>query len=97
MDKPKVDLTLIKRLVSELEHAVDIAEKLQDAGGNKNDWIIELNKASGLASGIVGEGAALIGDMQVIIQGLPVGAPGKGTADLMSKLMGSFKAPGGSN
>lgn len=80
----KVDLTMIKRLVSELEAGLNLAESVQLAG-DKIGAVVEFNKAAGLAAGIMAEGALLMGDIQVQIAG-PASA---GSQDFISKILGT--------
>lgn len=66
---PKIDLTLLKKLVSELETSLDHVDELQkDPDYNKNNSIVELSKAIGLVSGIFSESSMLIMDIQVLTQ-----------------------------
>jgi hypothetical protein len=91
-----VDLTLLKRLVSELELSLDSADKLRGVKGSENDWTIELNKATGLAAGTMSEAGMLAGDIQHLIAGFASPSSGKGS-DLLEKLLGGLKVPGSSN
>ena len=95
MAKSKIDLDIIKRLVSELEASINRAEDIKAAAGDKIEWIVELNKASGLAAGIVSEGALLIGDIQYTVQGGP--PSGSVKQDFMEKILGGLKGPGSAN
>ncbi len=94
MAKKVIDLTLIKKLVSELEIALDKAEEIKTAKGDKLEWIVELSKASGFAASILGEGGLLMGDIQTLIQGGPqTGAK----QDFIEKFLGGLKGPGNAN
>ncbi len=88
MAKSKINLDIVKRLLSELEIMVDRAEAIKVSGGDKIDWMIELNKASGLASGIMTEGALLMGDIQSELQGGAVNAEAA-----LGKLLSGIKGP----
>jgi hypothetical protein len=66
MSKTSVDLTLLKRYVSELEASLSLAEKVV---ADKQEYAVEMSKASGLASGITIEAALLIGDINAATVG----------------------------
>ena len=87
----KVDLTLLKRLVSELEASLASADVVKEAALNSNDYVVEVSKAAGLASGLVVEATMLIGDIQYLIKS--AGSPSKD--DSMKDLMSLFKGTGG--
>lgn len=94
MSKNKVDLSILKRLVSELESTVAHAEDIKtDVNADRIEYVVEMNKATGLAAGVMTEAAILMGELQSLIQG--AGSPSK--ADFLEKLLGSLKGPGGSN
>lgn len=57
-----VDLTLIKKLVAELESSLNVA-KLHLKDNNRNDFIIEMAKSAGVTSGIIAEAYMLVGDI----------------------------------
>jgi hypothetical protein len=64
----KIDLTLLKKLVSELEAMVATCAALPtDSKENTNDAIIELAKASGIAANISQEAAFLTKDLYAVI------------------------------
>jgi hypothetical protein len=92
----KVDLTVLKRLVSELESELAAAEGIKtDVNADRVEWVITLNKATGLAAGILTESGLLMGDIQQLISGGPqVGSPDK---DFLNKLLGGLKGPGNAN
>lgn len=90
MAKKTVDLTLIKKLVNELEITLKAANELSDT----HDYIIEVNKSTGLAAGIMSEAGLLMGDIQSLLQ------PGTATAaknDFLDKLLGGLKGSGTNN
>ena len=61
---PKIELTLLKKLVGELEIAFTAAQELPlDETQQVHNYIIEMSKTSGLASGLAQEATALIKDM----------------------------------
>jgi hypothetical protein len=95
MAKNKVDLTTLKRLVAELEATLSTAEGIQtDVNADKVEFIVEANKATGLAAGVMMEAGLLMGDIQALIQG--AGAPAS-KSDFLEKLLGTLKGPGGQN
>lgn len=95
MAKNKVDLTTLKRLVAELEATLSTAEGIQtDVNADKVEFIVEANKATGLAAGVMMEAGLLMGDIQHLIQG--AGAPAN-KSDFLEKLLGTLKGPGSQN
>ena len=70
----KADLTLMHKLVAELEKQLDDSYKLRDTIKETKDqetyfkYVIEISKAVGILSGISQEASLLIGDMQKLIQ-----------------------------
>ena len=100
MSEVKVNLTLLKHLVSELESSLLGAEELKKNKESKHLYVTELSKASGLAAGILTEAGMLIGDIQYLSTGVSGLAPTKGTNAALSpleKLLGGLKGSGGSN
>lgn len=94
MSKNKVDLDQLKRLVAELESTLSAAENIAtDVKADRVEYVVEMNKATGLAAGIMMEAGILMGDVQQLIQG--AGTPSK--SDFLEKLMASLKGPGNSN
>lgn len=94
----KIDLKLLKEFVSELERSLNSADGIRIAAGDKNQYLIEMSKAAGLASGIMQEAILLIADIQASI--LAVQSPGapaakNTTTDLIDKLLGPLKGPSG--
>lgn len=88
----KVDLTLLKKFVTNLEESLNAAEKLRGAEDNDTHaTIMEFAKASGLAAGIMQEASMLVGDIQSLIKRLQ--SP-PGVADIFSKLLSGGSGPG---
>jgi hypothetical protein len=91
----KVDLTLLKRLVAELESALATVDTIKNSLSKVDN--VELNvegsKAAGLAAGIMQESSLLVMDIYTLIGG---SAP-KSKNDFIDKLMGGIKGPGGTN
>lgn len=96
MSKSKVDLTVLKRLVSELEAELATADGIKtDVNADKVEWLVSLNKATGLAAGVLTEAGLLMGDIQQLVAGGPSAmSPDK---DLLTKLLGGLKGPGNAN
>lgn len=95
MAKMKVDLTLLKRMMAELEASLNTAESINtDVKADKIEWIVEMNKATGLAAGVMTEAGLLMGDIQIQIQDSP---PGVSKQDFLDKIMGGLKGPGSTN
>lgn len=67
----KIDLTLLKRLVSEVEQGITTAEKLKLLPDGKNDYIVEMSRTTGLLAGIMTEATMLVGDVQTLLSGAP--------------------------
>lgn len=59
----KVDLTLLKKLVAELETQVEEANTKKAAGGDNHTYLIDLAKAAGISMSVSTEATALITDM----------------------------------
>jgi len=96
MSKQKVDLTVLKRLVSELESILVSAEDIKaDMADDKVEYIVELSKATGICAGILTESGLLLGDIQCLLQGFS--APNQSKSDFMEKLFSGFKGPGSTN
>ena len=62
--KEKISLDMLKRLVSELETAL----KNSDAATDPMDYVVEMNKAAGMASGISQEAILLVGDVAALLR-----------------------------
>jgi len=66
-ERATIDLSLLKKLVVELENTLATTE----VSFNKNDlqqYVVEASKAVGLASGVMAEASALIGDIAVLVK-----------------------------
>lgn len=91
----KVDLDTIKRLMAELEATLATAENITtDVKADKVEFVVEMNKATGLAAGVMMEAGLLMGDIQQLITG--VSTPST-KSDFLEKLLGSLKGPGNTN
>src|SRR5581483_6775859 len=61
---PKINLTLLKKLVSELEATLAVTEEIPtDKDEDAIRFITELSKSSGLAAAVAQEASALVKDM----------------------------------
>lgn len=94
MSKDKVNLTVLKRMVAELESSLATAESVK-TDADKLEWIVELNKATGLAAGVMTEAGLLMGDIQYLIQG-GAGSANK-SQEFLEKIIGGLKGPGSTN
>lgn len=95
MPKPDIDLTLLKRLVGELEAHVNTMKSIKtDVPPNHTELIVEGSKAAGLAAGVMQEAGALMVDIHVFVEG-STASPGK--SELLEKILGSLKGPGNAN
>jgi hypothetical protein len=89
---PKVDLTLVKKLIAELEESLAVAENLyQDSPSKNNDYVVEMSKASGLATGAAIEASMLALDVQAAIK---MGASSAPKEDGLKSLLASLKGGG---
>lgn len=94
MSKPKVDISLLKRLVAELESSLSVMESIQtDVNTDNNEFVVEASKAGGLAAGIMQEATVVLVKIHTVIDGTQ-NAPA--TQDFLSKILGPLK-PGSSN
>jgi hypothetical protein len=95
MTQEKVDLTLLKRLVSELETALNAVEQIQaDASPNQTELVVEAAKASGLAAGVMQEAGMLVMDIYKLME---IAGNPTSKNEFLEKLLDSFKVPGSTN
>jgi hypothetical protein len=99
MPKSKIDLTVLKRMVEELEASLGRADEIRakPTAENRVDWIVELNKATGLAAGVLTEAGLLMGDIQHLVAGVAGGGADSAKQDFIKQLLGGLKGPGTSN
>lgn len=93
MSKSEVDLTLLKRLVVELESQMTAVEALKTNKSDRIELNVEASKAIGLASGVMQEAAMLVMDIQVLAGGQPT----KGKGELFDKILQGLGPKGSSN
>jgi hypothetical protein len=88
----KVDLTLLKRLVAELEGHLNVAEHiLTNVNPDVNEMVIEADEAIGLAGGIMHETLnVMVGIQEMVNAAQNV----EGRTDLLSKILSPFKGSG---
>lgn len=90
----QADLTLLKKLVAELESMLDSSEAyLHSENVDNNQYVLEMSKTGGVAAGIVQEATMLLGDIAQMVRASQQ-LPAKN--DLES-LLKSFKTPGFGN
>jgi len=82
--KDKVNLDLLKKLVSELESILTIAEAHPET--DVKGYVAELAKASGLASVVSQEAYMVVKDIYTIIKLSTSGPPAGDVDNLMSEL-----------
>lgn len=87
----KIDLTLLKRLVNELEGSLNSAELIK-SDKDLHDYVIEMSKAAGLAAGVMTEAGLLVGDIGGMVQNVQSPTSDK---DNLSKILGALKGGGG--
>ncbi len=96
MPKAKIDLTILKRMVSELESSIQKAEAITGTtSADKVETIVELNKATGLAAGVLTEAGLLMADIQHLVAGGATSESSK--QDFIKQLLGGLKGPGNAN
>lgn len=103
MPKTKVDLTLLKRLVSELEISLTGVDAINAGTASATprsiqedavELTVEASKAAGIAAGIMAEAGELIMDIQTMVQASQMP---KSKSDMLDKIVRSLKGPGTSN
>lgn len=96
MTKMKVDLSIIKKLIEELESGLEAAEQLKTKDGAKiSDYVVEMSKAAGLAAGIMQEGTFLVNDIQTMVRCSQQPQAPKAN-DLLDNILSSIKGGSGS-
>jgi hypothetical protein len=90
----KIDLTLIKKLLGELETSLATAEgiKADAPESDVTDYIVELSKAAGLAANVMTEAGLLTGDIAAAIRSCQANPSGK---DPLATILGALKGGGG--
>jgi hypothetical protein len=87
---PKVDLTLLKRLVTELDSALENAEQIAANKNEENvqDYVVEMAKATGIAAGVLQEATMLIGDINQLVR---INTMSAGKEDPLGSLLSVLK------
>ena len=96
MGKAKINLTILKRMVSELESSILRVDAITGVtSADKVETIVELNKATGLAAGVLTEAGLLMGDIQYLISG-GAGQNDASKNDFIKQLLGGLGGSKGS-
>lgn len=93
----KIDLTLLKKLVGELESNLATADGIREEKTDTNvyDYVVEMSKSMGIAAGIVQEATMLVGDIQFAVKHNTSGAgKDESLSSLLSILKGGSEKPG---
>ena len=94
MKEKSVDLTLLRRLVGELEAAVKSAEEFKTSiKEDKATYIVEMSKAAGICAALMQESGLLIGDLQSLTMSAQNATALPKSLDLDS-LLGPLKGSG---
>ena len=93
--KTKADLTLLKRLMAELESSLDTANGINtDVESDLNEYVVELSKAAGLCAGIMQEASMLVIDISSQVRSSQAPSSNKGT-EFLEKILGPLKGGSG--
>jgi hypothetical protein len=84
-DKAKVNLDLLKKLVSGLEKSLGTAEAMNPETGDVTEYIAELARASGLAGVIAQEAGMLVKDIYTLVR-MSTMSTGASEGDVMAEL-----------
>lgn len=84
--KSKIDLTIIKKLVGELESALSLADSMDEQ--EKTEAVVELAKAAGLALAAAQEAQLLVSDISKLI--METNAPKGEASNQFTKLLGDL-------
>lgn len=89
----KINLTLLKKFVGELETSLTTAESIKSsANSDVNEYIIEMSKAAGLCAGVMSEAGMLVGDVQTMV--MMAQNPTSAKSDLLDKILAPLKGSG---
>jgi hypothetical protein len=91
----KVNLDLIKKLVSELEKSVETADSIstEDNANDVVEYIAELARASGLAGVVMQEAHMLVKDLYTLVR-LVQGPTAPSESEVMAEIEKIFGGPG---
>ena len=99
--RPLIDLTLLKKLLGELETQLSDAEQIPTlTGTDEHNYFAALAKASGLCSGVIQEATGLIADCYRAMQlanGAKASSSEESVMSLVSKALGKSGGSGGAN
>ncbi len=88
---PPLDLTILKKLVSELEEgSIRSSEIKLTTDKPPVDYIVEMSKVAGLVSGIVTECTLLIGDVSALVKMSQQPTPAK-SSNLFDSILSGIK------
>ena len=96
---PKIDLTLLKRLVAELTTAVNEVDAMIEQKTDTVETVVALAKTSGYLGGITQESVMLLADLQAMTKILSQPQAPKANGDLnafLDKLLGAKNNPNSS-
>jgi|WetSurMetagenome_2_1015567.scaffolds.fasta_scaffold376461_2 hypothetical protein len=60
----KINLSLLKKFLSELETNLTVADTIRDSEGDPKEYLVEMAKASGLATSVMQEAQLIVGDIK---------------------------------
>lgn len=86
----KVDLTLLKKFIAELELNLSVADGIHATKGNVNDYLVEMAKSAGLAVSVSQEANMVVGDIHK--QMMKIQSP-SASGELLEKLFGGGDIP----
>lgn len=93
---PKIDLSILKKLVEHLESGIAEAETIREGETpDQGDYIVAMSKVAGLAAGVSQEGTMLVGDIHALIKMSQQPLPK--TPDFLEKLLGGIKGNNGTS
>lgn len=96
MSKPvKVDLTILKKLVGELEATLATADGIaKTVEPDVAEHIVELSKAAGLCAGIMQEASMLVFDINAVVRSTQSPSAEK-SSNMLDSLLSSLKGGSG--
>jgi len=92
----KVNLDLMKMLLSELEKELDASEVIRsDEKGSANEYVLKVSRASGIASGMMQEASLIVMDLAKLAlmaatAGQSQSQDSKSVEDLVNKAVGKL-------
>ena len=89
----KVNLDLLKKLVSELEKSLEVASLIEPSESSAMEYITEMARASGLAGVVMQEANLLVKDIYTLVRLASTPSP-VAEADVMSEIDKILGSPG---